>query len=266
MIAVLYVDTNDTLEVLKKRIYELFRLPQAHQTLIYDSQILENGKTLGHYHVSDSDIIELQLEASPKSIATFRSKFINITVKTLTGKTIPLLCFYSDTLDEVKCLVQAHEGIPSDEQRLIFAGRQLEDSKSLSEYNVKDSSTFHLILRLCGMISSFVTSESSDAFDGFLLGLNPAPSTESFRCHWSMSPTASYSFRTDLRHLLSSTQRKTCKRFLDAVWHEEVAKLGDESESLSITDLKVRFNCRKAAEVFLNYRDEKDTDNNPNAL
>ena len=65
VIAVLYVDTNDTLEVLKKRIYERFRLPQAHQTLVYDNQILEEGKTFGHYHVSDSDIIELQLEASP---------------------------------------------------------------------------------------------------------------------------------------------------------------------------------------------------------
>ena len=198
-------------------------------------------------------------QLSDQSSSTSRSKC-------LPGKRYLYFAFVPIPLERLGLWLELTRVSLSDEQRLIFAGRQLEDSKSLSEYNVKDSSTFHLILRLRGMISSFITSESSDAFDGFLFRLNPAPSTESFLCHWSMSPTASYSFRTDLRHLLSSTQRKTCKRFLDAIWHEEVAKLGDESESLSITDLKVRFNCRKAAEVFLNYRDEKDTDNNPNAL
>ena len=138
---ILQVKETDNILNIKKEIEKYIYIKPEYQNLFFEEKELEDNKNISDYDIKNESIINLRM---------INVKGYQIFVKTLTGKTFQIDVFPIYSIGIIKRLIYDKEDIKKDSQRLIFEGRQLEDNRTLEDYNIQRDSTLHLILRLRG--------------------------------------------------------------------------------------------------------------------
>ena len=135
------VESKDTLENIRGKIRDKEGFPIDHQHLVFAGKQLEDGRTLSDYSLEIESILQLLPELR---------RGMTIFVKMMSGEAYTVEVEPSDTIEILKEKIQTKVGTPTDQQRLIFEGMQLEDNFSLRSYDIRKGSTLYAVPRIKG--------------------------------------------------------------------------------------------------------------------
>ena len=143
------VQATDTVQDVKRKLQDKEAIPAGQQRLVFQTRELEDSRTLADYNIQRDSNLGLVLRL-------VGGASYQIFVKNLLGKSVALDVQATDTVQTVKQKLQDKEGIPADQQRLVYTTKELDPTRTLADYNIQRDATLHLVLRLRGGMQIFV--------------------------------------------------------------------------------------------------------------